>query len=102
LAEGRAARVWQTMADIVQDGFVANRYARIARDERFHANIGRMKLQDLCTTAESQQRCLELAREMYWDLYEISCLSNTEPTQEMKDIMLANYGEPPRPLRVAI
>lgn len=102
LAEGRAARVWQVMADIVEDQFVATRYARIARDERFHANIGRRKLAELCDTAEAQQRCSELAREMYWDLYEISCLSNTEPTQEMKDIMLQSYGEPPRALRVAI
>ena len=102
LAEGRAAVVWQTMADIVEDQFVAKRYARIAKDEKFHSKIGRMKLEELCQTEEAQQRVLNLVKEMYWDLYEVSCLSNTEPDQQMKDIMLESYGQPTRELRVAI
>ena len=102
LAEGRAALVWQTMADIVEDEFVASRYARIARDERFHSNIGRRKLLELCQTAEDQEKCQALARDMYWDLYEVSCLSNAEPTDEMKQIMRSSYGEPTRELLVAV
>jgi len=102
LAEGRAAVSWQTMADIVDDQFVASRYAKIARDERFHSNIGRMKLEELCQTEETQQRCMKLAKEMFWDLYEISCLSNCEPDQRMKEIMLKSYGAPVRELLVAI
>ncbi len=102
LAEGRAAVVWQTMADIVEDQFVASRYAKIARDEKFHSNIGRLSLEKLCDTPEAQEKCRQLAKEMYWDLYEVSCLSNTAPTQEMKDIMLQAYGQPTRELAVAI
>jgi hypothetical protein len=102
LAEGRAAVVWQTMADIVEDQFVASRYARIARDEKFHSKIGRMKLEQLCQSAEAQQKVMDLVKDMYWDLYEVSCLSNTAPTQEMKDIMIESYGQPTRELRVAI
>ncbi len=102
LAEGRAALVWQTMADIVEDQFVATRYAKIAKDERFHAKIGKMKLESLVTTQEAQDKCSALAKEMYWDLYEVSCLSNAEPTQRMKDIMIESYGQPQRELAVAI
>ena len=102
LAEGRAALVWQTMADIVEDEFVASRYARIARDEKFHSNIGRRKLVELCQTTESQDKCQAMAQNMYWDLYEVSCLSNAEPTQEMKEIMRTSYGEPTRELLVSV
>jgi len=102
LAEGRAAVVWQTMADIVEDDFVSSRYAKIARDEKFHSNIGRMTLEKLCDTPEAQEKCSKLAKDMYWDLYEVSCLSNAEPTQQMKDIMISAYGQPTRELAVAI
>jgi len=102
LAEGRAALVWQTMADIVEDQFVASRYAKIAKDERFHANIGKKKLEQLLDTEEAQEKCATLAREMYWDLYEVSCLSNAEPTQRMKDLLLESYSQPPGEIPVAI
>ena len=102
LAEGRASRVWQTMADCVQDDFVASRYGKIARDERFHSEIGRMKLEELCVSAEAQARVKELAKQWYWDLYEVACLSNCEPTEEAKAIMKEAYGQPTRELKVAI
>lgn len=102
LAEGRASRVWQTMAECVEDEFVASRYGKIARDERFHSEIGRMKLEELCVTEEAQARVKELAKQWYWDLYEVACLSNCAPTEEAKAKMKAAYGEPTRELKVAI
>ena len=102
LAEGRASRVWQTMADNVEDDFVASRYSKIARDERFHSEIGRMKLEEICITEEEQTRAKELARQWCWDLFEISCLSNVPPTEEAKSIMHKAYGEPPREIRYSM
>lgn len=102
LAEGRASRVWQTMAECVEDDFVASRYGKIARDERFHSEIGRMKLEELCVSEQEQTRVSELAKQWYWDLYEVACLSNCAPTEAAKTRMKSAYGEPSRELRVAI
>jgi len=102
LAEGRASRVWQAMADCVDDQFIASRYGKIARDERFHSEIGRMKLEELCDTEEAQARVKDLAKQWYWDLYEVSCLSNCAPTEEAKAKMKEAYGMPTRELKVAI
>jgi 1,2-phenylacetyl-CoA epoxidase catalytic subunit len=100
LGEGRAARVWATMADCVQDEFIATRYGKIARDEKFHSNIGRMKLLELCTTQESQDRVMSIALQMCWDLYEVACLNTYMPSETAKSRMREAYGTPTRELRL--
>lgn len=100
LGEGRAARVWATMAECVEDQYIARRYGKIARDEKFHSSIGRMKLLELCTTQEAQDRVREVALQMCWDLYEVACLNTYLPSEESKSLMRQAYGEPNRTLAI--
>jgi len=102
LAEGRASVVWQAMAESIEDDYVSSRYAKIARDERFHSEIGRLKLEKLCTTTEAQARALEFANKFVWDLYENTCLSIKQVSEEGRVAMKQAYGMPTRELAVAL
>jgi hypothetical protein len=88
VAEGRAARNWAMMAECVEDEFVARSYAKIARDEKFHSNIGKRKLLQLCKTEEQQQRVLAVIDEMRRDLYTINCISCSIESPNHNNIML--------------
>ena len=73
VAEGRAEAVWAEMAECVEDQFISSRYAAIAKDEGFHANIGGWKLEKLVEgAAELQERILSMVAQMRADLLEIS------------------------------
>lgn len=102
LVEGQGSHVWATMADCAYDDFIKKRYARIARDEKFHMGIGRHMLEKLCETEEAQARALEVARQIYWDLYECHSIALFPPTEEIQQMMRDAYGEPPRKLCVPI
>jgi len=102
LAEGRAAVVWQAMAESIQDTYVSTRYAKISRDERFHSEIGRMSLEKLCVTPEAQARALEFTQKFVWDLYENTCLSIKQVSIESQAEMRQSYGAPTRELLVAV
>jgi rubrerythrin len=102
LAEGRAAVVWQAMAESIEDEYVSSRYAKIARDEKFHSEIGRLKLEKLCTTPEAQQKALDMTQQFVWDLYENTCLSIAQVSTEGQVAMKQAYGQPTRELSVAI
>ena len=91
VAEGRAEAVWQEMADCIEDSYISKAYAKIARDEGFHANIGGLRLAKLAVTAEEQARVLELVDQMRKDLFNISCM-NTTVTDEAKAIVSEAYG----------
>lgn len=102
LAEGRAAIVWQAMADSIDDEFVSKRYSKIARDESFHSEIGRMRLEKLCTTEAEQARALEFTQKFVWDLYENTCLSIKQVSPELRAEMREAYGQPDRELCVEL
>ena len=73
VAEGRAEAVWSEMAECVEDQFISSRYAAIAKDEGFHANIGGWKLEKLVEgAADLQERILSMVAQMRADLAEIS------------------------------
>jgi len=73
VAEGRAEAVWNEMSECVEDQFISSRYAAIAKDEGFHANIGGWKLEKLVEgSAELQNRILTMVSQMRLDLLEIS------------------------------
>jgi 1,2-phenylacetyl-CoA epoxidase catalytic subunit len=73
VAEGRAEAVWNEMAECVEDEFISSRYAAIAKDEAFHANIGGWKLEKLVEgAADVQNRILAMVEQMRYDLLEIS------------------------------
>ena len=91
LAEGRAERNWDMMANCIEDEFISSRYAKIARDEGFHATIGARKLEQLCGDVATQERVLSLANQMRQDLYEICC-ANSKPTEEAKRVFEEAYA----------
>lgn len=91
IAEGRAERNWDMMANCIEDQFISSRYARIAKDEGFHATIGARKLAQLCGDEVTQARVLSLAKQMRQDLYEVCC-ANSMPTAEAKQIFEQAYA----------
>jgi rubrerythrin len=91
VAEGRAEAVWTTMSECIEDEFIAGRYAKIARDEGFHASIGARKLEQLMKSDDDRAHALDLVARMRKDLYEISCL-NTTAAEEGKKLVSDAYG----------
>jgi rubrerythrin len=90
VAEGRAEAVWDQMAECIEDEFVSRTYAKIARDEGFHSNIGARKLAQL-VTADNADRVQTLVSAMRKDLYEISC-KNTVAAESGKQLVADAYG----------
>ena len=91
VAEGRAEAVWNQMADCIEDEFISTSYAKIARDEGFHANIGGWKLEKLAQDEATQQRVEVLVSKMRRDLYDISC-RNTTAAAAGKQLVADAYG----------
>ena len=91
VAEGRAEAVWNQMADCIEDEFISKAYAKIARDEGFHSNIGAMKLEKLMDSPAEQARIEALVAEMRRDLYDISC-RNTVAAPEGRQLVAEAYG----------
>jgi hypothetical protein len=91
IAEGRAARNWAMMSECIEDTFVAGTYAKIAKDEKFHASIGRRQLLKLCEDPVAQQQILEVADAMRKDLFMITC-AKSGMNPESKKIMEDAYG----------
>jgi len=90
VAEGRAEAVWDQMAECIEDEFVSRTYAKIARDEGFHSNIGARKLAQLITE-DNAYRVQTLVSAMRKDLYEISC-KNTVAAESGKQLVADAYG----------
>jgi len=91
VAEGRAEAVWNEMADCVEDEFISKSYAKIAKDEGFHAKIGARKLEQLVTDADIAAKVETLVAAMRKDLYDISC-KNTVPAQAGRELVADAYG----------
>ena len=91
VAEGRAEAVWNQMADCIEDEFISTSYAKIARDEGFHANIGGWKLEKLAQDEATQQRVEALVVKMRRDLYDISC-KNTTAAAAGQQLVADAYG----------
>ena len=91
VAEGRAEAVWNQMADCIEDEFISTSYAKIAKDEGFHANIGGWKLEKLAQDETTQQRVEALVVKMRRDLYDISC-KNTVAAAAGRQLVADAYG----------
>jgi len=91
VAEGRAEAVWNQMADCIEDEFISTSYAKIARDEGFHANIGGWKLEKLAQDEATQARVEVLVSKMRRDLYDISC-RNTVTAAAGRQLVADAYG----------
>jgi 1,2-phenylacetyl-CoA epoxidase catalytic subunit len=93
VAEGRAATSWECMSKIgAYDAVVADKYKKIAADEKFHSNIGGLALARLQeqdpTVAE---RALAMANTMRKELYEI-IIGNTCDTPAARELAATAYG----------
>lgn len=91
VAEGRAEAVWNQMAECIEDSFISKAYAKIAKDEGFHANIGARKLAQLAEDPAVQARVSEIVARMRKDLYEISC-KNTVAAEDGRKLVADAYG----------
>jgi rubrerythrin len=91
IAEGRAARNWKMMSECIEDQFIARTYAKIAKDEKFHASIGRRQLMKLCEDPLAQARVLAIVDQMRKDLFLITC-AKSGMNPESKKIMEDAYG----------
>ena len=91
IAEGRAEAVWDKMAECIQDEFISTTYAKIARDEGFHSNLGRRSLELLATDEATQARVEEIARTMRMDLFAVSCM-NTVALPEAQKLIDEAYS----------
>ena len=91
VAEGRAEAVWNQMAECIEDEFISTSYAKIAKDEGFHANIGGWKLEKLVQDEATQQRVEDLVAKMRRDLYDISC-RNTTAAAAGRQLVADAYG----------
>ena len=91
VAEGRAEAVWNQMAECIEDEFISKAYAKIAKDEGFHANIGARSLAKLVETPEEQARIETLVQAMRRDLYDISC-KNTVAAESGRELVADAYG----------
>lgn len=91
IAEGRAHRVWNKMADIIPDPFISSNYRKIASDEKFHSEIGKESLSILLTDEASRTKVMKIANEMRQELYEISCMNCTE-VAAARDLITKAYG----------
>jgi hypothetical protein len=91
VAEGRAEAVWNQMAECIEDQFISNAYAKIARDEGFHSKIGARRLEQLVTSEAEQNRIETLVAQMRRDLYDISCRNTTE-AEDGKKLVADAYG----------
>ena len=91
IAEGRAEAVWNQMAECIDDTFISKSYAKIAKDEGFHSNIGGWKLEKLATDAKSQAHVTSIVEQMRKDLFDISC-KNTLEVPAAKQLVADAYG----------
>lgn len=96
VAEGRAHAAWQQMADMnAVDETVANYYAKIARDEKFHASIGEEKLKKMNLSPEKEQEVLEFVSKIRKELFFIICGNSCEAPGAY-DHAAEAYGWEPR------
>lgn len=91
IAEGRASACWHQMSVSIKDPFIAERYAEISKDEKFHSNIGKWKLEQLVNTKEERAHAQDLARKMRYESYRISC-RGTQEVPEARKLMEESYG----------
>ena len=84
IAEGRAEAVWNKMAECIQDEYVSTTYAKIAKDEGFHASIGARSLEQLATDTAIQSRIIQMANQMRMDLFAVSCMNTTALPEAQK------------------
>lgn len=83
VAEGLAHRNWVMQAECAPNELIRTKYTEIAKDEKFHASIGRNALEKLLVDQESQDRAAALAAEFIDILWDMRCIRQHIPQSEM-------------------
>jgi 1,2-phenylacetyl-CoA epoxidase catalytic subunit len=83
IAEGMAHRNWVMQAECAPNKLIAEKYAEIAKDEKFHASLGRNALESLVTDAETQARAQALADQFIELLWDLRCIKQHIPESEL-------------------
>jgi rubrerythrin len=92
VAEGRAGRVWFSMANSIDDPVVKRTYSKIAKDETFHSKIGARTIEKVCHENEAEQaKVLEALPKMFERMYWINCMGH-EALPETAKLMEDAYG----------
>jgi rubrerythrin len=83
VAEGMAHRNWVMQAECAPNDLIRTKYAEIAKDEKFHASIGRNALEKLVIDQETQDRAAALVNEFVDLLWDLGCIKQHIPKSEM-------------------
>ena len=79
IAEGMAHRNWVMQAECAPNKLIADKYAEIAKDEKFHASLGRAELEKLVVDSEVQIRAQALAEQFIEVLWDLRCIKQHIP-----------------------
>jgi hypothetical protein len=85
IAEGMAHRNWVMQAECAPNQLIAEKYAEIAQDEKFHASLGRRALEKLVVNEETQARATEIANEVIAILWDLGCIKQHIPMSAIND-----------------
>jgi rubrerythrin len=88
VAEGMAARNWAMTAQLAKTQLMRDRYGEIAKDEKFHASLGRRSLAQLVDTEENQIRAKELVDEFLFLLMNQHCIRQHIPMSEIDSFLV--------------
>ena len=83
IAEGMAHRNWVMQAECAPNDLIRDKYAEIAKDEKFHASLGRMALEKLVVDPATQQRAEELSAQFIEVLWDLRCIKQHIPMSEL-------------------
>jgi ribonucleotide reductase beta subunit family protein with ferritin-like domain len=83
IAEGMAHRNWVMQAKCAPNKLIAEKYEEIARDEKFHASLGRRSLEQLVTDEETQAKAQKLADQFIEILWDLRCIKQHIPMSEL-------------------
>ena len=79
IAEGMAHRNWVMQAECAHNKLIADKYAEISKDEKFHASLGRAELEKLVVDSEVQIRAQALAEQFIEVLWDLRCIKQHIP-----------------------
>ena len=83
IAEGMAHRNWVMQAECAPNELIREKYAEIAKDEKFHASLGRRALEQLVVDQETQNRAQQLAEQFIAILWDLRCIKQHIPMSEL-------------------
>ena len=91
IAEGMAHRNWVAQSECAPNDLIAQKYAEIAKDEKFHSQIGRMQLEKLIVDEDSLTKAKKISEEVIELLWSLGRRQNSEARCIKAHIPLSHY-----------